>query len=104
MLRVLCSLKAMAVSAPAGESRCAPSGVLAYGTLEEDGPATWETLALPCGRFDRVGHRPGTTGAAADGSEGVGGPHTSADVGERVAPGPGRAKAARVDVSFRRDP
>ena len=35
---------------------------------------------------DRVGHRPGTTGAAADGREGVGGLHTSEDVGERVGP------------------
>ena len=35
---------------------------------------------------DRVGHRPGTTGAAADGRAGVGGLHTSEDVGERVGP------------------
>ena len=35
---------------------------------------------------ERVGHRPGTTGAAADGRAGVGGLHTSEDVGERVGP------------------
>ena len=31
-----------------GEQRCAPDGVYDYGTLEEDGPATWETLSAPC--------------------------------------------------------
>ncbi len=51
-----------------------------------------------------VGRRQGTTGAEADGNEGALGLHTSDDVGERVAPGPGRAKAARVGVIFRRDP
>ena len=40
------------------------------------------------GAPDRRGapHRPGTTGAAADGRAGVGGLHTSEDVGERVGP------------------
>jgi hypothetical protein len=33
---------------------------------------------------DEVGQRQGTTGAEADGNEGVGGLHTSYDVGERV--------------------
>ena len=37
-------------------------------------------------------------------TQGVGGPHTSADVGERRASGPGRAKAACADVNFWRDP
>ena len=32
-----------------GEQRCAPSGVSDYGTLEEDGPATWEALSPPWG-------------------------------------------------------
>ena len=40
----------------------------------------------PCRTRDRVGHRPGTTGAAADGRAGVGGLHTSEDVGERRWP------------------
>ena len=69
-----------------GKPRRAPSGVWAYGTLEEDGPGTWEALLPPCRTRDRVGHRPGTTGAAADAREGVGGLHTSEDVGERVGP------------------
>ena len=51
-----------------------------------------------------VDRRQGETGAAVDGSEGVGGLHTSVDVGNGVAPGPGRAKAARVELSFRREP
>ena len=37
------------------------------GTLEEDGPDTWETLIAPCGTRARVGRRQGTTGAEADG-------------------------------------
>ena len=32
-----------------GEQGSAPSGVYDYGTLEEDGPDTWETLIAPCG-------------------------------------------------------
>ncbi len=30
-----------------GVQRSAPSGVYDYGTLEEDGPETWETLISP---------------------------------------------------------
>jgi hypothetical protein len=51
-----------------------------------------------------VGQRQGETGAAVDGNGGVGGLRTSFDVGERVASGPGRAKVARVELSFRREP
>jgi len=51
-----------------------------------------------------VGRRQGTTGAGGRRTQGVGGLHTSVDVGERAAPGPGRAKAARADVNFWRDP
>ena len=50
-----------------------------------------------------VGRRRGKTGAEAEGGVGVGGPNTSEDVGERLATGPGRAKAARVETSFRRE-
>ena len=52
-----------------GEQGSAPSGVYDYGTLEEDGPDTWETLIAPCGTRARVGRRQGTTGAEADGDE-----------------------------------
>ena len=51
-----------------------------------------------------VGRRRGKTGAEAEGEVGVGGPNKSEDVGERQAPGPDRAKAARVETSFRREP
>ena len=54
-----------------GEQGSAPSGVYDYGTLEEDGPDSWETLIAPCGTRARVGRRQGTTGAEADGDEGV---------------------------------
>lgn len=53
---------------------------------------------------DEVGRRQGATGAEADGDEGVGGLRSSEEVGERMAFGPGGAKAARVDVIFRRAP
>ena len=43
-----CSLKATAVSAPWASRDFAPSGVYDYGTFEEDGPETWETLTSPC--------------------------------------------------------
>jgi hypothetical protein len=113
-------------------------GVLDYGTIEEDGPVTWETLISPARTLDwgtraehpnascasggvhgRHGcqaaarHRTSTRAqvgrvtrdkptAAAEGDEGVGGPNKSDDVGERLAPGPGRAKAARVGMNFGR--
>jgi hypothetical protein len=51
-----------------------------------------------------VGRRQGTTGAGCQRTQGVGGLHTSVDVGERAAPGPGRAKAVRAGVNFWRDP
>ena len=53
---------------------------------------------------DEVGRRRGATGAEAEGDEGVGGPRSSVEVGERLVAGPGGAKAARVDVIFRRAP
>ena len=51
-----------------------------------------------------VGQRRGATGAEAEGDEGVGGLQSSVDVGGRLEIGPGGAKAARVDVNFRREP
>ncbi len=43
------------------------------------------------------------TGAEAEGGQGVGGLNTSEDAGKRVAPGAGRAKAARVGTSLVRE-
>ncbi len=112
-----CSLKATVVSASWASRGITSSGVYDYGTFEEDGPETWETLTSPCESIGRcgepvtslrravclrdahtagclvqrristrhkVGRRQGKTVAEADGSEGVGGLHTSYDVGERA--------------------
>src|SRR4029450_10613764 len=117
-----------------GEERHVSGGVFDHGTHEEDGPGTWEALASPrpipvsrrAGELSPthdafpgarvVGHsaqnkrlhrgKPPArgTGAAADGgreSEGCRGAVTS---GNSKATGPGRAKAARVDGNFRREP
>ncbi len=35
-----------------GKQGFAPSGVYDYGTLEEDGPETWEALISPCEAAD----------------------------------------------------
>ncbi len=108
-----------------GEQGSVPSGVYDYGTLEEDGPETWEALISPCEipglsgepvtRLRRaaclreahaaghrvwhrtstrheVGRRQGKTVAAADGNEGVGGLHTSYEVGERAGTWTRRSK------------
>ena len=116
-----------------GEEWTISGGVFDHGTYEGDGPVTWEALASPrqnpvsrrAGELSPthdafagarvVGHsaqnkrlhrgkpRARGTGALADGgreSEGCIGAWTS---GNGVAAGPGRAKAARVDVNFRRE-
>lgn len=43
------------------------------------------------------------TGAEADDGQEVGGPNMSEDIGEQLALGPGRAKAARVSTNLRRE-
>ncbi len=50
------------------------------------------------------GNWEGATSAEADGGEGVGGLHTSYDVGERDGARTRPSDAARVGVNFRRDP
>ena len=67
-----------------GEQGRAPSGVYDYGTQEEDGPVTWEAPQWSLEDGARVGRRQGTTGAEADGTEGVGGLRMSDDGGERA--------------------
>ncbi len=114
-----------------GEEPTVPGGVLDHGTQEEDGPETWEALAFP--RMTRVDGETGdpspTPSTYADHAPavkksvriGVGrrqgepepwpmeareseGCIRAKTSGNGVVPGPGRAKAARVDVSFRREP
>ena len=114
-----------------GEERFAPGGVLDHGTQEEDGPGTWETLVLldktrshgesgdpfsdafaqadrAAGGKEKCPHRGRPlargTGAEADGTRESEGCKVALTSGNGVAPGPGRAKAARVDASFRREP
>ncbi len=114
-----------------GEERCAPGGVLDHGTQEEDGPGTWEALAFldsfrshgesgdpfsdavaqadrAHGGEEKSPHRgrplARATGAAADGARESEGCKVAVTSGNGVALGPGRAKAARVDASFRREP
>ena len=114
-----------------GEGRIAPGGVFDHGTQEEDGPGTWEALAFldtirshgesgdpsptPIALADRAwggkekrSHRgrpqARETGATADGARESEGCKVAWTSGNGVAPGPGRAKAARADVSFRREP
>ena len=114
-----------------GEERLAPGEVLDHGTQEEDGPGTWEALAFldnfrshgesgdtfsdarvladrAQGGEEKHPHRGRSlargTGAAADGARESEGCKVAETSGNGVAPGPGRAKAARVDASFRREP
>jgi len=113
-----------------GEERTAPGGVLDHGTQEEDGPGTWEALAFldnirshgeSGDRFSdvlahadgaraakksvriEVGWRQGGTRAPADEARESEGCGVAMTPGNGMAPGPGRAKAARVDASFRRE-
>jgi hypothetical protein len=63
-------------------------------------PEGHRTHARPTGRRDR-----GQTGGRAEAGRGVGWLHTSDEGGERgMAPGPSGAKAASVEVNFRREP
>jgi hypothetical protein len=73
-----------------GENESALGGVFDHGTLTEGDPGTWEALGTP--RSYRGRRRRGRPGAVVDGVEGVGGPHRSSDVGERVAPDPAKQR------------
>ena len=87
-----------------GEQGSAPSGVYDYGTLEEDGPDTWETLIAPCGTRARVGEGKGRPEPRPMGMRESEGCIRAMTPGNGYPPGPGRAKAARVGVIVRRDP
>ena len=69
-----------------GKPSRAPSGSEPTARWKRTAQAPGRPFVLRVARGTGVGHRPGTTGAAADGREGVGGLHTSEDVGERVGP------------------
>jgi hypothetical protein len=80
-----------------------PAGCSTTARAQEDGPVIWEALPVLHGSDSGAG-RPerGEPELGREAEQGVGGPNMSVDLGEREAPGPGRAKAARADVSFRR--
>ena len=80
------------------------AGCSTTARAQEEGPVIWEALPL----LNESGANPGREGRpergeperGREGERGVGGPNRSEDAGERSAPGPGRAKAARVEVNF----
>lgn len=91
------------VSAKVVEETEQPAGCLTTARAQEDGPVIWEALPVLHGRDPAVGRSErGEPEFGRDAEQGVGGPNMSDDLGERQAPGPGRAKAARADVNFRR--
>ena len=91
------------VPARAVEGTVQPAGCSTTARAQEDGPVIWEALPVLRGSDSGAG-RPerGEPELGREAEQGVGGPNKSVDLGERQAPGPGRAKAARADVSFRR--
>ncbi len=68
-----------------GEPALPPAGWTTIARTKEDDPETWEALTLS---LAGVGRRQGMTVASTDGVQGVGGPHTSEEVGERRHPDP----------------
>src|SRR6266853_6184250 len=78
-----------------------PAGWSTMARAQEDGPVIWEALTVLHRKVRGSGKR-GEPQLACEAVRGVGGPNKSGDLGERCAPGPRRAKAARADVNFRR--
>jgi hypothetical protein len=83
------------------EGTAQPAGCSTTARVQEDGPVIWEALSLLHGLGREGRPERGEPERGRDGVQGVGGPNRSEDVGERQAPGPDRAKAARAGVSFR---
>jgi hypothetical protein len=78
-----------------------PAGCSTMARAQGDGPVIWE--ALPVLRREVGGSdERGEPQFVDDAVWGVGGPNRSDDLGEREAPGPRRAKAARAGVNLRR--
>ena len=78
-----------------------PAGCSTTARAQEDGPVIWEALTVLHRKVGGSGER-GEPQFACEAGWGVGGPNRSEDLGERMAHGPGRAKAARAGVNLRR--
>ena len=92
-------------AAPASEVEGAeqPAGCSTTARAQEDGPVIWEALSVLHESNSSVGRsKRGEPELGREAAQGVGGPNRRVDLGERQAPGPERAKAARADVNFRR--
>jgi hypothetical protein len=85
------------------EEAAQPAGCSTIARAQEDGPVIWEALSVLHRKYSSVG-RPerGEPKLRREAVQGVGGSNKSDDLGERWAPGPGRAKATRVGMNFRR--
>jgi hypothetical protein len=77
-----------------------PAGCSTTARAQEDGAVIWEALSVLHESEGRT--EGGEPELGRDAVQGVGGPNRSEDLGERQAPGPGRAKAVRADENFRR--
>ena len=80
-----------------------PAGCSTTARAQEDGPVIWDALSVLHESNSSVGRsKQGEPELGREAVQGVVGPNRSGDLGERQAPRPGRAKAARADVNFRR--
>lgn len=89
------------VSVSEVEEAVQPAGCSTTARAQEGGPVIWEALPVLHGSDSGAGRlERGEPELGHEAEQGIGGPNKSFDLGERQAPGPGRAKAARADVSF----
>jgi hypothetical protein len=89
------------VSARKIELAVQSAGCSTMARAQEEEPVIWETLIVLRRKVRGSGEQ-GEPQFACEAAQGVGGLNKSYDLGERSAPGPGRAKAARADVNLRR--
>jgi hypothetical protein len=87
-------------SAKSVEGVAQPAGRSTTARAREDGPVIWEALSVLHLTVRGSGEQ-GEPKFAGEAVQGVGGPNRSDDLGERMARGPRRAKAARADVNLR---
>lgn len=88
-----------AISVRRVEGMAQPAGCSTTARAKEDGADIWEALPV-LHRKVRGSDERGEPQFVGEAERGVGGPNKSDDLGEREAPGPRRAKAARAGVSF----